>query len=57
MTPGYRKMPVIAHLKELFTQKLQKTVQIGLPILNPNFSEIALFKVNLGKVEIAKFNS
>jgi hypothetical protein len=33
-------MPVIAPW-HLFTQKLQKPVQIGLSILNPNFSEIA----------------
>jgi hypothetical protein len=35
----------------------KKTVQIGLSILNPNFSEIALFGGNLGKVGIVEFNS
>ncbi len=41
----------------LFTQKVQKLVQIGLAILNPNFSIIRLFGWNMGKERIVDFDS
>jgi hypothetical protein len=36
-------MPVINPLKNLFFRKLKETILLGLSILNPNFSEFALF--------------